>query len=41
MLVFVEVVQTTSVEAGRATDDTMHLVSLGEQELGTAQDRSA
>jgi hypothetical protein len=41
MLVFVEVVQTTSVEAGRTTDDAMDLVALGEQKLSTADSVSA
>jgi hypothetical protein len=34
MLVLVEMVQTTSVETGRTTNDAVHLVSLVEQELG-------
>ena len=41
MLVFVEVVQTTSVEAGRTTDDSVNLVALGEQKLGTVDSVSA
>jgi hypothetical protein len=34
MLVLVEMVQTTSVETGRTTNDAVHLVPLVEQELG-------
>jgi hypothetical protein len=36
MLVLVEVVQTTGVETGGSTDDTVDLVALVEQELGSA-----
>lgn len=38
MLVLVEMVQTTGVEAGRATNDPVHLVPLVKQQLGPVQD---
>ena len=41
MLVLVEMVQTTSVETGGSTDDTVDLVALVEQELGSAGQRKS
>ena len=34
MLIFVEMMQTTSVEAGRTTDDAMYFVTFIQQQFG-------
>ena len=34
VLIGVQVMQTTSVETGRASDDTVDLIALGEKEFG-------
>ena len=35
MLIFIKMVQTTSVEGGRTTNDTVNLISFAQKELGT------